>query len=145
VVVPGGRRLHEYANLYVCARNPMLFKRSAQHLDLCVLRVDSGVLDLPGVVVTDGNASSDYVRFASGPAGLVIIDRERTFAEYWTDPNPFEYYRKKSAKCAEVLVSDHVPPNLVTGAYISCGETLARFAALDIELPTEIDQHLFFR
>lgn len=28
VVVPGaGRRLHEYANLYLCARKPMLFKR----------------------------------------------------------------------------------------------------------------------
>ncbi|MGH2706901.1 MAG: DarT ssDNA thymidine ADP-ribosyltransferase family protein [Actinomycetota bacterium] len=26
VVVPGGRRLHEYANLYICARNPTLRK-----------------------------------------------------------------------------------------------------------------------
>ena len=145
VVVPGGRRLHEYANLYVCARNPMLFTRSTHHLDLCVLRVDPGILDLPGVVITDANASSDYVRFASSPAGLAIIDRERTFAEYWTDPDPFEYYRKKSAKCAEVLVPDRVPSNFVTGAYVSCGEAGARFAAQGIELPTEIDQYLFFR
>ena len=26
VRVPGGRALHEYANLYICARNPMLYK-----------------------------------------------------------------------------------------------------------------------
>jgi ssDNA thymidine ADP-ribosyltransferase, DarT len=145
VVVPGGRRLHDYANLYVCARNPMLYKRSAQHLDICVLRIDPGVLDLPGVVVTDGNASSDYVRFTAGSAGLAIVDRERTFAEWWTDPDPFEYFRKKSAKCAEVLVPDRVPAHLVTGAYVSCGEALARFAALGMDVPTEINQHLFFR
>ena len=26
-IVPGGRRLHGYANLYICARNPMMFVR----------------------------------------------------------------------------------------------------------------------
>jgi len=65
VVVPGGRKLHDYANLYVCARNPMLYKRQGQHADLCVLQVSTDVLDLLGVVVTDANASSDYVRFLS--------------------------------------------------------------------------------
>jgi ssDNA thymidine ADP-ribosyltransferase, DarT len=31
VMVPGsaGKPLHEYANLYICARNPMLLKRKA--------------------------------------------------------------------------------------------------------------------
>ena len=27
VKVPKGRALHEYANMYICPRNPMLFKR----------------------------------------------------------------------------------------------------------------------
>ncbi len=91
VVVPGGRRLHEYANLYMCARNQVLFKRQDQHLDLCVLQVSTDVLDLPGVVVTDANASSDYVRFAAAPGGLSIVDRKATFAESWMDPNQIVY------------------------------------------------------
>lgn len=55
VQVPGGRPLHEYANLYLCARNPMLFKIvSAQSAErICVLRVGAAVIDLPNVVIAD--------------------------------------------------------------------------------------------
>ena len=51
--VPGQRLLHTYANLYFCARNPMLFKRKEQHLDICVLRVHTDVLDSAGAIITD--------------------------------------------------------------------------------------------
>lgn len=61
--VPGGLRLHQYANLYFHARNPMMFKRQAEAPDLCVLRVSTRVLDLAGVVISDQNAASGYVRF----------------------------------------------------------------------------------
>src|SRR2546425_137988 len=88
VVVPGGRPLHEYACLYICGRNVMLYKRRGQHDRICVMQVVSDVLDLPGVVVTDANASSDYVRFSAAPAGLRIVDRELTLAESWTDADP---------------------------------------------------------
>ena len=85
VVVPNGMPLHDYVNLYVCARNPMMYKRRGQHADLCVLRVSTDVLDLPNVVVADGNAASTlrgYARFAAAPDGLSIVDRELTFAKY---------------------------------------------------------------
>ena len=69
VVVPGGsRRLHEYANLYICARNPMLYLR--RHQEICVLAVSPDVLDLPDVIVTDQNAGGDYVSFRPAPDGL---------------------------------------------------------------------------
>src|SRR5260370_41922444 len=46
VPAPGGERpLHEYANLYICARNPMLLSRTSMHAQLCVLRVRSNALD----------------------------------------------------------------------------------------------------
>nr|VFJ98995.1 MAG: protein of unknown function (DUF4433) [Candidatus Kentron sp. LFY] len=63
IQVPGGMRLHQYANLYFDARNPMMYKRLAQVEVLCVLCVSTDVLNLPGVVITDQNAASDYVRF----------------------------------------------------------------------------------
>jgi hypothetical protein len=145
VNVPGGRKLHEYANLYVCARNPMLFRLRGQHADLCVLRVDTEVLDLPDVVVTDGNASSDYIRFAPAPRGLSIVDRALTFAEYWTDPDLIQYFRKKSAKCAEVLVPDRIAPQFIQGAYVSGQEGYDRLTNLGVGIEVAINRQLFFR
>jgi len=145
VTVPGGRKLHEYANLYICARNPMMYKRQAQHQDLCVLRIRPEVIDLPGVVITDGNASGQYVRFAAAPEGLRIVDRELTFAEFWTDPNLIIKWRKTAAKCAEVLVPDSVEPTYIMGAYVSCQQAVNRLQSLNINLPVSIDRHLFFQ
>jgi hypothetical protein len=136
VQVPGGRHL---------PRNPMLFKRQGQHANICVLRVSPNVLDLSDVVITDANASSAYTRFAAAPNGLSIVNRELTFAEDWTDPDYFECMRKKSAKCAEVLVPDCVPPRFLMGVYMSCEESGARLNALDLSLAITVDPHLFFR
>lgn len=144
VSVPGGRPLHEYANLYICARNPMLFRRLDQHLTLCVLRVSTDVLDVEGVVVTDQNASSDYRRFAPAPRGLAIVDYELTFAERWTDPDRIEYFRRKSAKCAEVLVPNSISLHFLMGAYVSCESALTRISETGVDLAAEINRHLFF-
>jgi hypothetical protein len=144
VVVPGGRRLHEYVNLYICARNPMLFKRKGMCNLLCVLAVDPGVLDLPGVVITDGNAAGDYVRFAPSPEGLAIVNRDRTFAEYWTDEDQIEYFRKKAAKCAEVLVPDRIDSRFLRGVYVVSMEAETRLDSFGTGLMVYIDSHMFF-
>ena len=143
VRVPGGRSLHEYANLSICARNPMLYLR--RHQEICVLKVSTEVLDLPDVVITDSNASSEYVRFVAAPTGLRIVDRNRTFAEYWTDDNQIEEWRKKAAKCAEVLVPDRVEPSFIRGAYVCSDEAKASFVALDTGLTITVDRQLFFQ
>jgi len=143
--VPGGRLIHEYANLYFHARNPMLYKRVDQRQELCVLRVDTAVLDVAGVVVCDGNAASGYTRFAPAPPGLALIDRELTFARDWTHPDPITYYQRKSAKCAEVLVPDVVPPGLIIGAYVCEDAARTVFRALGTGLSVTVDCDLFFQ
>ena len=147
VVVPGGRPLHEYANLYICARNPMMYLRRGQDAELCIFRVSTNVLDLPRVVVTDANAAADspYVRFAAAPGGLRIVDRGLTFAEYWTSPDLFEQYRRKSAKCAEVLVPDLVPPRFLIGAYVSSENSRTQFDGLSENVAATVNPHIFFR
>ena len=106
-IVPQGRRLHEYVNLYFHARNPMMWIRRDQHECLCVLRVSPNVLDVPGAVVTDQNASPGS---AFAPARR--RDRYQLTAKYvrrdWTHPDQITYWRWKSMKCAEVLVPDQV-------------------------------------
>lgn len=144
--VPGGRPLHDYANLYIDARNPMMYKRQRRHRTLCVLRIDTAVLDLPEVVVTDCNAASDYVRYAPAPSGLAIVDKELAFAEWWTADDPIEQLRKRSARCAEVLVPDAVETQFILGAYVSCSEGAdALSEATGSGLESEINRHLFFR
>ena len=93
VTVPGARRLHEYVNLYVNARNPMLYKRLDAVGEICVLHIDTAVLDLPGVVVADQNAGSDYVRFAPAADGLKLIERDVVFAQYWTHGDAIQQWR----------------------------------------------------
>ena len=144
VTVPGGRPLHEYANLYICARNPMMYVRRSGHLTLCVIRIDPSVLDLAGVVVTDKNASSDYVSFRAAPAGLKIVDKGMTFADDWTDSDYIQYLRKKAAKCAEVLVPDAIAPNFIVGAYVSCDEARETLDALRLGIATQINAKMFF-
>lgn len=142
------RPLHSYANLYICARNPMLYKRKGQHRDLCVIRVAKQVLYEPGVAIADGNAASPFVRFAPAPKGLAMIDCDRVFAEYWTHDDPHEYAEHKRIKCAEALVPDVVGPEYLVGAYVSCAAsrpTLAQAVSGVLQPFTiEIDPHLFF-
>ncbi len=149
VTVPNGRKLHEYANLYVCARNPMmsliLYKRWATEMDLCVLRVSTAVLDIPGTVVTDQNAASTkYCAFREAPEGLAIVSRELTFAESWKHPgDQIAEWRHKAAKCAEVLVPDRVPPAHIDGVWVAHDDAKAAFEAMKSGLPAEVDSHLF--
>lgn len=146
VRVPGGRALHEYANLYICARNPMLYKRRSEHQRLCVLRVNTSVLDRPGVIITDQNAASDYRRFVTSPNGLSLIDRDRVFAEDWTHPGDLRaYYQHRSVKCAEVLVPDSVDPIYIFGAYVSNAGSSEALGQQAPDLQATINAHLFFR
>ena len=119
-VVPNARPLHQYVNLYFCPRNPMMYKRRNEHMNLCILRINPDILDLPNVVITDRNASSDWARFLPSPGGLSEVDGELVFARNWYDNDTFSYWRKKSCKCAEVLVPDRVDQSNIIGAYVSC-------------------------
>jgi hypothetical protein len=146
VRIPGGRPLHEYANLYICARNPMMYARARLHQTTCVLRVSPDVLDLPKVVITDQNAASDYCRFMPSPGGLAVVDRDMVFANDWRHAgNPAAYYRHRSVKCAEVLVPDTVPPKDLLGAYASGPTAEAALGACAPELSVTINAHIFFR
>ena len=122
----------------------MLLKRSNMHQSICVLRVSPNVLDIAQTVVTDMNAGSDYVHFSAAPDGLAIVNRERTFADWWTHPDQRDQWRHSAQKCAEVLVPNVVPPAHVTGAYVSCEEARAALSAVAPGLSITINKHLFF-
>lgn len=143
--VPQGLRLHQYANLYFHARNPMLFKRLAEASSLCVLRVSLDALAVPGTVITDSNAASNYVRFLH-PSQGALINFDDVLAENWTHPgDPIRYFQHKSRKCAEVLVPHRIPQELLTGAYVIDAAARNRLSAHAPNIPVIIDPVLFFQ
>lgn len=150
VVLPGtGRRLHEYANLYINGRNKMLSKLTfTRDLNkLCVLQVSPDVLDLEGVVIADHNASSDVAGFAPSPRGLSNIIKEQVFARSWKHPGEsLTEQRHGQIVCAEVLVPDKVAPAHVVGAYV-VSEVAARDlrAVVPANFPVTVNRDLFFR
>ncbi len=145
-VVPNGRPLHDYVNFYFNARNKMLFKIKDRHAELCIFRISTDVLDLPGVVISDQNASSDYALFTPSPDGLRYVDQTRVFARYWNHPdNPIETLIHGSVMCAEVLVPDKIAPSYIQGAYVSCAESKRVFDSLDTGIQAIINTPLFFR
>jgi ssDNA thymidine ADP-ribosyltransferase, DarT len=143
--VPGGLQLHQYANLYFHARNPMLFKRLNEVDSLCVLRVSKQVLAIAGAVITDQNAASDYVRFLD-PSQWKLLPFDDIYAEDWRHPNdPIAYWKHKARKCAEVLVPNLVDPKFVTGAYVVDAAAAARLMGLGFAPAVTVDRVLFFR
>lgn len=142
--IPGGLALHEYANVYFHARNPMMSRRRNEALSLCVLRVSVEILKIPGAVITDQNAVSKYVKF-SAPDRLKFMDLDYVFAANWKHPeNQIEEWRHSSAKCAEALIPQRIPPDYLLGAYVLNDAVRAEMNTLGFALPIDINADLFF-
>jgi ssDNA thymidine ADP-ribosyltransferase, DarT len=145
--VPGGLKLHQYANLYFHARNPMLYKRKTEINNLCVLRISTEILQLPGVVLADCNASSPYVRFLA-PSQWALLDFEAIYAMDWNRQHandPYAYRVHKARKCAEVLVPHVVETKFVIGAYVVDEAAKAKLQSLGFDRAVTIDSEMFFR
>lgn len=143
--VPGGLKLHQYANLYFHARNPMLFKRLSEVQSLCVLRDSTIVLGVEGVVLSDQNAASDYVRFVP-PSDWRRLDFDEILAMDWRHPgDQVAFWRHKARKCAEVLVPYQVESEFLTGAYVVDKAAQARLAKHGCTLPITVEPAIFFR
>jgi len=117
VTVPGGTKLHKYANVYFHARNPMLYKRKDIAAKLCILKISTDILGLDSTIISDQNASSDYVWFLP-PAAIDMLDFDDIYAQDWGHSDKVQYWRQKSRKCAEVLVPNVIEPRYIMGAYV---------------------------
>lgn len=143
--VPGGLKLHKYANTYFDARNPMMSRRRDQANSLCVLIISKEILTIPGTVVADQNAASDYVRFmAPSEMSEYTLDLDLIYADDWRHDNQIEYWRHKSRKCAEVLVPDMIDVDFIQGAYVKNQQAAESLQKQGFELPVHINARMFF-
>ena len=145
VRIPNGLKLHQYANVYFHARNPMMLLRRNEANKLCILRIASEILQIPGTVITDQNATSKYVRFY--PSSMVSALRlEYIYARNWKHPeNQIEEWKHSSAKGAEALVPQQIPFHFIRGAIALDSEAEDSLRAVGFTLPISINPDLFFR
>ena len=144
VQIPGGLILHEYANVYFHARNPMTSLRRNEAQSLCVLRVSAAILKISGAVITDQNAVSKYVKF-SAPDRLKFMNLDYLFAANWKHPdNQIEEWRHSSAKCAEALIPHRIPADYLLGAYVVNATVRTKLEELGFALPIDVSEDLFF-
>ena len=143
--IPGAGYLHDYANLYFDAHNAMLSKLRKRNQEICILRISPKVLDISGVIISDRNASSGYVRFDSVGTGLRSIDKDMLYSRYWTHPEDiFLEWQHKSIKCAEALVPDKVGREYIIGAYVINQEVGDYFERNKIDLQICVKSDIFF-
>jgi len=141
--VPGTNKvLHDYANLYFDAHNPMLSARRSKNNEICVLRIKSDVLDLNDVIVTDKNAARECW-FKTVAEGLPFLDRDEVYAAFWLNDDYWEQERLKGIKCAEVLVPNEISAKYIVGVYVANQAAFDYFKKVS-NLPVETKSGLFF-
>ena len=116
----------------------MLFSMKERQ-DLAVVAVDVGVLDIPGVVVSDRNAGAYMPLFQDPAAGIEALDAAVVRARYWNE-------QTKQRRQAEVLVPDAIPPNHLLHIYVRTAATADNLRALTVETECNvlINADLFF-
>jgi hypothetical protein len=67
------------------------------------------------------------------------------YAKYWTSPDPFEQFKNKSIKCAEILVPEMIPSQYIIAVAVKNSEDEQYLLDLGIDKRIYIDQELFFR
>jgi len=107
-----------------------------------VLRINSEVLSLDGVIVTDQNASRDCW-FKPVAEGLPLLNKDEIYATFWLNDDFYEQNRRKGIKCAEVLVPRCVNCSYIIGAYVANTIALNNFRQIST-LPVEIKGNMFF-
>lgn len=143
--VPRGRRLHDYANLYFDARNPMMYTlKKNSDVPLTVIRLDPAVLDLPDSLITDGNAAARDTRFLPSPGGLDQLKEDLVYAVSWDDQDSIQKIAKGRARCAELLVPDRVEPRFVLGCYVDRRNRRSECASQSPGVLVEVNTYVFF-
>lgn len=145
--IPNHGELHDYANLYFDARNPMMFflTKNKNIDELCVICVDKKVLDLEDTIVTDQNAARNLALFASPDEGIKFINFDKVKAVYWNEGNYNDCQNNKAIKCAKVLVLNKVPIEYLIKIKVCTELAKQKVKKLNLGVPVKIDRNMFFK
>jgi len=144
-LVPGGKTLWAFANLYFQARNPMLYKviHDKPLDEIVVLGVRRDVIRTKGAFVTDGNA-------ASSPTIILPVSQAKNLWEEIGNHTEIDWWNEadgsKRKIMAECLVPERIAPENIQTIYtanLKVKEKLESILGFDIPVVPEAD--MFFQ
>lgn len=137
--------LHGFASLYFNPRNAMLLRlHRYEHRNVVVLRISPAVLDLPGVLIADGNAAASRSHRFPASEGLGHVDLDRIYGASWTTPDGAVDEETRRIMQAEVLVPTSIPPRWVVGLCAPSWHVLEEARRVAPQWPGQVDRTLFF-
>lgn len=113
-----GRRVHDYAPLYINPKNPMLYYHKDRQAEICLVEVSLDCLSENNFIFTDGNAASQSTLFFGSLDYLNSIPWEVINARYWTD-----HPDGKRKRCSEVMVYPKIESKHIISVVCCSSET----------------------
>ena len=145
-MTPDRKSLWEYANLYFQPRNPMMYRvvHEKSKRDLAVIGVKPSVLQLPRVIVSDGNAANNPTQFFTAGDGIRAIEAQWKViqSEWWNELDGSK--RKIMAEC---LVPDRIPLEYIHTIFVTDYEAKRKVEGLRgaISIPVVPEPNIFFQ
>lgn len=128
-ILPDGRSLWSFANVYFQARNPMLYRvlHEWDASEIAVVGVKPSVLSMPGAYIALGNAASRITPILPAAEGRRELVRIWPIiqSEYWDARDG-----SKRTIMAECLVPDHIPPEAIHSVFVANHEEAEEFKRL---------------
>lgn len=116
-LTPANLSLWDYANLYLQARNPMLYRVVCEVAaeNIVVIAIDVDVHKLSGTYISVGNAASTTSEILPGSEYHKVVNLLKRVLDcrYWTEQDG-----SKREIMAECLVPAQVPPSYIKGIYV---------------------------
>ncbi len=140
------KKIHDCANVYFNARNPMLYKRRGVKQNICVLRLKPALVDLPEAIIADRNAAADKANFFKAAEGIGHLAEKVLFdKDSWYSDNKEQTHTDGQLRCAELLIPHTIHPSYIGGMYVASEEVKQAVAALFPEgCPVAITVHPAF-
>lgn len=145
-IVPGGKNLWAFANLYFQARNPMLYKviHDKPLDEVVVLGIRRDVMNLKEALITDGNA-------ANSPT--TIISRSKAAKSFWAEiisNTQKEWWNQEDGSkrkiMAECLVPEMISPEYIQTIYTPNLKVKGKLESiLGIDIPIVPEADMFFQ
>lgn len=114
------RTIHDCANVYFNAKNPMLSTRRKENTTFCVLRLKPELLKEPNAVIADRNAAVKEARFTKVAEGINTLATKVLFGQFWTSKYQSEEINKTNGqlRCAELLLPRTIHQSFIGGIYV---------------------------
>jgi hypothetical protein len=137
--------LHDYVPLYFCCRTPMLHRLIEIQDRIVYIEIQPRVLDLPGVILSDGNAANQGLSHSSVTVRVTVARRleessQRTYSLQFDPPNT-----PKSGFYSGPLARERLPWSVIADQWWANHEDGKRQKHAEALVPSRIDPSYFVR